>query len=163
MIIYCDLDGVLADFDRYIKENLSVKAQRDDAQMWAELVLKRKPYRMLKPTSYAARLWDAIASTNLPAKILTAIPRRTTLPTAEEDKRYWVGTKEANNVFGGQPPEVVIGPFSKDKYKHCQPGDILIDDRMDNCEQWSEAGGIAIFHDGDVNATIKALRKATGT
>lgn len=160
--IYCDLDGVLVDFDRYKKENLSVKAQTDSNQMWAEMALRRKPYRMMKPTPYARQLWDAIVDTNLPACVLTAIPRPDTIPTAEADKTYWVRVKEASTVFGDDPPEVKIGPYSKDKYKHCQPGDVLIDDNLKNCEQWAAAGGTAIHHTGNVNATIRSLRNVVG-
>jgi hypothetical protein len=36
---------------------------------------------------------------------------------------------------------VLFGPYSFDKYKHCTPGDILIDDRTSNCEEWRAAGG----------------------
>ena len=52
-----------------------------------------------------------------------------------------------------------IGPYSHDKQKWCIPGDILIDDRPSNIEQWTAAGGIAVYHTGDVDASIKYLNK----
>jgi uncharacterized protein YfaT (DUF1175 family) len=52
-----------------------------------------------------------------------------------------------------------IGPFSHDKQKWCKPGDILIDDRPSNIEEWTGVSGIAIYHTGDVDKTIKTLNE----
>lgn len=155
--IHCDMDGVLVDFDLFIKENLSDQALRDDDVMWAELHAIPNVYQKMKPTPYAMQLWIAIASTNLPRQILTAIPRKTSMPTAEADKKEWVLNHE-HSVFMGEVPEVFIGPHSKDKWRHCKPGDILIDDREDNCAAWETAGGFAVCHSGDIRATLQRLR-----
>ena len=50
----------------------------------------------------------------------------------------------------------MFGPFSKDKHVHCQAGDILIDDRASNIEEWRAAGGLAILHK-DYNDTMIQL------
>jgi hypothetical protein len=52
----------------------------------------------------------------------------------------------------------MFGPYSKDKHMHCQPGDILIDDRLSNVEEWRTAGGIAIHHD-NIDATLYELSR----
>ena len=52
----------------------------------------------------------------------------------------------------------MFGPFSKDKHVHCQPGDILIDDRASNIEEWSAAGGVAILHT-DYDSTMTQLNQ----
>lgn len=155
--IYCDLDGVLVDFDRFKQEHLSSRAQVDDDAMWAELQAIPNVFRLMKPTSYSNILWTAIVSTGLPRKILTAIPRKSTMPDAENNKRDWV-LDHKDRTFLGQPPEVLIGPHSKDKWRHCKPGDILIDDREDNCAAWETAGGFTVHHTGDIKATIQRLR-----
>lgn len=155
--IYCDLDGVLVDFDRFKRENLSAKAQVDDDTMWAELQAIPNVFRQMKPTPYAFQLWAAIAATQLPRKILTAIPRKTTMPDAEADKREWA-SDHRYSVFIGEAPEVLIGPHSKDKWRHCKPGDILIDDREDNCAAWETAGGFTVYHQGDIHQTFTRLR-----
>jgi hypothetical protein len=154
--IWCDMDGVLVDMDRYIRENLSKAAQGNDAVMWPELQAIPNVYRKMPPTPYAGILWRAILDTKLPNKILTAIPRVTSIPSAEDDKKAWVA-EHADSVFRGQPPQVFIGPHSKDKWRHCKFGDILIDDRADNCNAWHDAGGFAILHKGDINETLKRL------
>ena len=50
------------------------------------------------------------------------------------DKVCW-----AQEHFPGIP--VFLGPYSQDKWQHCRPGDILIDDRTSNCTEWENAGG----------------------
>ena len=155
--IYCDMDGVLVDFDRFKREYLSAKAQVDDDTMWAELQEIPNVFRMMKPTPYAAQLWAAICRHALPSKILTAIPRKTSMPSAEQNKREWV-LDHRKRVFLDSPPEVLIGPHSKDKWRHCKPGDILIDDRADNCAAWETAGGFTVHHLGDIETSLQRLR-----
>lgn len=154
--IYCDMDGVVVDMDRFINEELTSGARKDDAKMWGELQSIPNVYRIMKPTPYAKKLWAAIMTTGLPREMLTAIPRVTSIPSAEEDKGYWVADHR-DDVFGGELPKVNIGPHSRDKWRHCRPGDVLIDDRDDNCAAWETAGGYAILHKGDVDATIRLL------
>jgi len=67
---------------------------------------------------------------------LTAIPHDGSVQYASYDKVLW-----ANERFPGIP--VFFGPYSTDKWKHCKPTDILIDDRFENCDDWRNAGGIA--------------------
>lgn len=154
--IHCDMDGVVVDMDRFIREHLSAAAQGNDAIMWPELQGMPNFYRKMKPTPYAAKLWKAVQATGLPRVMLTAIPRVTTIPEAEVDKNWWVDYYQ-HRVFNGERPAVNIGPYSKDKWRHCKFGDILIDDRADNCAAWKDAGGFPILHTGDVEATITRL------
>jgi hypothetical protein len=160
-VIHCDQDGVLADFDLYKKTHLSSEAQTDDDQMWAEIKQISGFYRKLKATPYARKLWDAIKLCGSDRCILTALPRKSTMPDADTDKRLWVNDNRST-VFGGDKPTVKFGPYSKDKHKHAEPGDILIDDRLDNIEQWIAAGGIGIHHTGNVEQTIRLLHEAAG-
>jgi 5'(3')-deoxyribonucleotidase len=74
------------------------------------------------------------------------------MPSARDDKQAWV-----NKYFPGMKMD--IGPYSHDKQKWCRPGDILVDDRPSNIEQWTAVGGIAIYHTGDVDGTIKELNR----
>ena len=91
-------------------------------------------------------------STRFQIGFLTAVPRRTTMPSARDDKQAWV-----DKYFPGMRMD--IGPYSHDKQKWCNPGDILVDDRPSNIEQWKAAGGFAIYHAGDVDATIKRINE----
>jgi hypothetical protein len=58
------------------------------------------------------------------------------MPFAAWDKVLW-----AIERFERIP--VLFGPFSHDKWRHCTPGDILIDDRTSNCSEWRSAGGLS--------------------
>jgi hypothetical protein len=160
--IYNDMDGVYVDMDLFIRECLSERAQNDDVQMWKELSKIENVYRKMPATPYARKLWAAVKATGLNCEMLTAIPRITSVPTAEADKRWWVQSRK-DIVFDGDSPIVKIGPYSRDKWRHCMLGDVLIDDRADNCEAWKQAGGFAILHVGDADKTIAKLNKYVAT
>ena len=51
----------------------------------------------------------------------------------------------------------VITCMSKDKYKHCTPGAILIDDRDATRDSWEGAGGVFVLHES-VTDTLRQLR-----
>ncbi len=82
---------------------------------------------------------------------MTAVPKGNDIQYAFFDKVEW-----AQKYFPGVP--VFFGPYSKDKYQHCKVGDILIDDRISNIEEWRAAGGLAIHH-VDINSTLIELSK----
>lgn len=142
--IHLDMDGVLADFDRFVEEKMGRTFPHQDGPsdqaMWDFLASVDHLYFQLEPTPYAEELFhycNKIAQ----VKILTAIPRRTTMPHAEQDKRDWIAK------YIGPGVHVAIGPYSRDKWKHARPGDILIDDREDNIQAWGEKGlGHGILH-----------------
>ena len=68
---------------------------------------------------------------------LTAVPHYNDIHWAFYDKVLW-----ALDNYPDIP--VHFGPFAADKQRHCQPGDILVDDRQDNCQHWAAAGGIPV-------------------
>ena len=158
--IYIDMDGVVADFDTFVSNLLGRPIGWNDSKQdltdeeWVKLASVDSLYYQLPMMPDATKLIAYVKSlsTKFHIGFLTAIPRRTTIPSAQADKLAWI-----KKYFPGMRMD--IGPYSHDKQKWCTPGDILIDDRPSNIEQWTAAGGIAIFHTGDVNATIKYLNK----
>lgn len=144
--IYVDLDGVIADFDKFVFDNMGRTfvhevGPKGDKEMWEFLATVSHLYYNLEPTQYAHELWAHIKSFGSNVEILTAIPRRTTIAEAEQDKRDWVAR------YFGSDVKVNIGPYSRDKWKHAKPGDILIDDRSDNITDWITKGfGCGILH-----------------
>ena len=154
MKTFVDLDGVMADYDKGFKRLTGhYPDEITDQEMW-DLLIKNNNgagfYRHLKPMPDAGELWGYLVTHGYEPRILTGIPRRVSIPTAEEDKAEWV---RAN--LGGWV-EFNIGPYAIDKQKHCSPGDILIDDNAKNIAQWKAKGGIGIFHTSAAN-TIKEL------
>jgi hypothetical protein len=68
---------------------------------------------------------------------LTAIPHGNDMPWSFWDKFTW-----AQQHYPDIP--VWFGPYSQDKHLRVRtPGDILVDDRLDNCSAWTGAGGLA--------------------
>ena len=157
--IYVDMDGVVADFDTFAEELLGreigwgTTQDLSDAE-WVKLASVDNLYYQLPLMPDATKLIAYLMSLNsrFHIEFLTAIPRRSTIPTAQADKQAWI-----DKYFPGM--KMNIGPYSHDKQKWCTPGDILIDDRPSNIEQWTAAGGIAVYHTGDVDASIKYLNK----
>jgi len=158
-VIYIDMDGVVADFDTFVGGVLGREIGWGTSQdltddEWVKLASIDRLYYQLPLMPDATKLvaYAKSLSTRFYIGFLTAIPRRTTIPTAQADKQAWI-----TKYFPGMRMD--IGPYSRDKQKWCIPGDILIDDRPSNIKEWEAAGGIAIYHTGDVNATIKHINK----
>jgi 5'(3')-deoxyribonucleotidase len=155
--LYIDMDGVVADFDEYAAQTLGVPPSGgiypDD--IWQQLAVNARLYRDLKKTEYADRLieecFDLALTKDYEILFLTAVPKGNDIKWAFYDKVIW-----AQKYYPNIP--VHFGPYSVDKWHHCQLGDILIDDRASNIEEWRAAGGIAIHH-VDIDATLYELSK----
>ena len=154
--IYLDMDGVVADFNDYAKTVL--KTDRilhtwPDAD-WKKISSNDRLYRDLEKTIEADRLVKfcrlACEEKNWNLMFLTAVPKDDDMPWAYYDKIMWV-----NERYPKIP--VMFGPHSYDKWRHCQQGDILIDDRPSNCKEWKKAGGYSILHKGDLSDTLRQL------
>jgi len=142
MIIYLDMDDVVADWMGYARAIVNRNwnyGERIPDEDWNKVSAKKRMYRDLPIKEGAHDLVnfcrDAVAD-GLADDLcfLTALPQNHGVPYAAWDKVLW-----AMERFERIP--VLFGPYSFDKYKHCTPGDILIDDRTSNCEEWRAAGG----------------------
>lgn len=154
--LYLDMDGVVADFDEYAYRTLGlppsdgVYAQED----WVKLAENPRIYRDLVKTPYADDLVhfckEYCTKHSYDLKFLSAVPKGNDVPWSFYDKVNW-----ARNYYPTIP--VFFGPFSKDKWQRCEPGDILIDDRSSNIVAWIGRGGRGILH-RDYNTTISMLK-----
>lgn len=153
--LYLDMDGVVADFDEYAARTLGVPPSQGiyPNEVWYKLADNARLYRDLKPTPYADALVHCATHVakrlGFDVKFLTAVPKGNDVPWAFYDKVQW-----GELYFPNIP--VFFGPFSKGKHVHCQHGDILVDDRVSNIEEWRAAGGIAIHHT-DILTTTQEL------
>lgn len=146
MIIYLDMDDVVADWISHAQEFLKMrwdhlKGERIPQADWDRLKQDTRFYRSLPLKEGARELVDFCLQAVKDGKadevnFLTALPHDYSTPHAAYDKVHW-----GDEHFPGIP--VFIGPFSYDKWRHCKPGDILIDDRHSNCSEWTSAGGRA--------------------
>lgn len=157
--IYLDMDGVVADWNSGVKEVLGYEkdpnAQYPDED-WEKIKSNERVYRDLpvmanapELVNIARRFRDRLGYRLL---FLTAVPKGNDVPWAFWDKCIW-----AQHYFPDIP--VHFGPFAKDKQTHAEEGNILVDDRKSNIEQWRNKGGIGIeVVNGDLTDAINRLR-----
>ena len=145
MIIHLDMDGVLADFEGYwFKLTGRRCADYDRKEFWEEAVQYPNIYWELSPMKDSRflvdNIKDMIKGKDIQIEILTALPSMAEFPLAAKHKEAWV-----KKHFSGKW-KFKTGPFAVDKQKHAKPGDILIDDKSRNIDQWIAAGGTGIIH-----------------
>lgn len=157
--LFLDMDGVVADFDTAVKIILGYSQEpftRYPDEDWRKILDYPRFYRDLPLCANALDLVTHslhIAHHNqMEVKFLTAIPKDNDFPWAFTDKVEW-----ARKYFPNIP--VWFGPYSQDKQHHAKTGDVLIDDRISNIQEWNNAGGIGILHRGDVYATLQKLKE----
>ena len=147
MIIYLDMDDVVADWRTAAEDFLKLKFPNGDQwaripdEKWQELKQNSRFYRNLPLKEHAGHLVNYCLQAKErgiaeDVRFLSAIPHNNDMPWSVQDKVWW-----AHEHFEGIP--VFLGPYSHDKHVHCQPGDILIDDRTSNCSQWASVGGLS--------------------
>jgi hypothetical protein len=148
--IYCDLDGVLVDFDRGYEELTGITTQQADTKgveaFWAPLTSAgAKFWITLKWMPDGKQLWNYIEKYK---------PTLLSAPSREESsklgKRVWVKRE--------LPNATLVLRSAERKKEFANPNSILIDDREKNIKQWEDAGGIGIFHTNTAN-TIKQLKE----
>lgn len=158
--LYLDMDGVVADFNAHAQTLLAPHAAPDENARWPDelwIKLKNDPrmYASLAKTPYADQLVDYCTGEchrrGWRLLFLSAVPKNNDVPWAFCDKVAWARIR-----YPWIP--VHFGPYSVDKHKHAKPGDILIDDRRSNIEQWRAADGIAIHHT-DFDQTMVELKE----
>jgi hypothetical protein len=155
--IYCDVDGVLADFHQRATQltGMNVLPDNNDREetklFWAKLKQHHpQVFRDLPLMSDGKKLWQYIRGYN--PTMLTAVPRVENFPTAPDDKKHWI-----QQHFGPTIPVIVV-PSAKVKQQYAEPNAVLIDDRADTIEQWNAKGGIGIVHK-NAKTTIQQLQR----
>jgi len=145
--IYCDMDGVLVDFDRAYFELTGEKASfgTDPVKFWEPINKAGAAFWIkMRWMPDGKQLWDYIKPYN--PKLLSA-------PSYQESskigKRVWVKREI--------PGTKLILRSADRKQEFATPNTILIDDRADNIQRWKNAGGVGIHHTSAEN-TIQQLK-----
>lgn len=143
MNIFLDMDDVVADFMGYARSYLKLHWNQGEMvpeKEWRRLTENQRLYQDLPIKEGAHELvnWckTYAEKNNCGLYFLTAVPHNNDVPWAFYDKVVW-----AQLHFPSIP--VFFGPYSHDKWHRCNIGDILIDDRRSNNEEWIAAGGLA--------------------
>ena len=147
--IYCDMDGVLADFERGYEEltGIDLRGEFQKGEDFWDPISKAGVgfWAGLKWMPDGQKLWNYLK----PYK-----PDLLSAPSREDSSRIgkhvWVKHKI--------PGTKLILRYAKQKQELATPESILIDDRQVNIDQWEAAGGIGILHTSAAN-TISQLKK----
>jgi len=150
MNLFLDVDGVMANYHQHYNQVTGGNNNSDKGKTRMER-LKPFPHFFLDmPLCHdALELWAYVKQFN--PTFLTA--QSNFVEHAREDKLEWL-----QRHFGVHKDHVIICDYPKDKEQYARHGDILVDDRPDNCDQWRHAGGIAVHHTSAAN-TIAQLKK----
>ncbi len=148
MTLFCDLDGVLADFNRGVKDVTGQYPNRfrQIGDMWRQLARANDFYYKLEFMPDGPELWNAIKHLN--PTILTGLPYGN---WAAGQKVRWVGER-----LGWDVP--IITGMTSDKPLHAKPGDFLIDDRPKIKSAWEQKGATFITHT-DTASTLAELKR----
>lgn len=152
--IYCDMDGVLANFKSAAEDFFDIDIDRDSAafdRIWSgaqgsERLKKEWPtfWMDLDPMPHAAALWKVISPYH--PSILTAIPQN--WPSSATGKLVWC--KRHLPKFGYHPQQTFHAVSRSQKQHYARQADgtpnILIDDFTKNIHEWERAGGIGILY-----------------
>lgn len=155
--IYCDMDGVLCNFEKKFRE-----LYNDDFKSYSEKNSKREGWSLVQKhgvkfwsdlewTKDGKDLWNFLKKIKN-VEILTGSPKKLVGIYAKVGKEMWVEREickdiKVNHIEG------------KSKYKFISTkNDILIDDSLRNCKLWRENGGISILHK-NTKTTISELEK----
>jgi FMN phosphatase YigB (HAD superfamily) len=143
--IYCDMDGVLVDFDKGYQVLTGKETHHVDVQgkneFWDAFRSGLENKKMQEKDYWAnlqwmpdgKELWDHIKQYK---PTLLSAPSRD--PQSRWGKRIWV----KKNI----PGTPLILAYAESKKNYANKDSILIDDRISNISDWNAAGGIGILH-----------------
>ena len=160
--IYFDMDGVLADFERGVRELCGMEPAPQgpawkpgcDDEMWIGIQKVEHFYGRLEMIPGSKELFDRLYEKyGDRVEILTGVPKpKRNIPEAGADKTDWIHRLlgediRVNIVLREQKPEYC-------RNKNC----ILIDDFDENINSWTDCGGTGIqFFSAE--ETVKVLEK----
>jgi len=147
--IYCDMDGVLTDFELGYEKltGIDLKGEFQKGEDFWDPISKAGVgfWAGLQWMPGGQKLWDYLKPFN---PVLLSAPSRE--QSSRIGKHVWVKHKI--------PGTKLILRYAKQKQELATPESILIDDRQVNIDQWEAAGGIGILHTSTAN-TIQQLQK----
>jgi len=137
--IYCDMDGVVADFEGQVK-----KIYGPDKKVEDVLPFRNLPgdwFLNLPKVKDADLLMRELKKYDV--QMLTGMPGKKAMPYASDHKKQWMKKNY------GLPVDKVITVFTSDKPKYAVLNgisNVLIDDTLENIQKWESKGGIGILH-----------------
>ena len=168
--IYCDMDGVLTDFEKRFIQKLN--------EVGPDYYPLKDIQKVVKPKDFEAifgieEFWNFIdrivgigfwvgmdwmpQGRELWNFISPYKPDLLTSPSRDNGSRLGKQLWAKNNL---NPKPKVIMAYSKDKQRYANANSILIDDKKSNIKEWIAKGGIAFrVKDGDIGPAIQGLKE----
>ncbi len=148
--IYCDMDGVLVDFEKGYKELTGIysKDHPDSKSFW-------KPVDTEGPSFWANLPWMSDGRT-LWSFIKRYKPNILSSPSQSLSSRVGKAAWCKINI-NNQYKDLLLYPRAE-KQLFSGENHILIDDLANTIQEWNDKGGIGILHTSAAN-TIKELKK----
>ena len=168
--IYCDMDGVLTDFEKRFHQKLNEVGPNYYPIRDIKKVVKPKDFEAIFGIEefwnfidkivgigfwvgmdwmpQGRELWNFISPYN---------PDLLTSPSRDNGSRLGKQLWAKNNL---NPKPKVIMAYSADKQRYANENSILIDDKKSNIKEWIAKGGIAFrVKDGDIGPAIQGLKE----
>ncbi|GFH47468.1 hypothetical protein CTEN210_03943 [Chaetoceros tenuissimus] len=184
--IFCDLDGVLVDFEGGVRRINRGKGPDDlsPGQLWSSVARAHKFFLNLSWTKDGKELWSRIVQEGYVPDILTGLPnskgaaqqkfdwcrKELNFAFAEQGKNKpifnhidYANAKRAHSIKTGarRKGENVVNVLTCwSRNKHCESAEnhVLIDDREDLGEKWRAKGGIFIHHTSTANSIQQMVK-----
>lgn len=160
--IYCDMDGVLCDFEKRFEHytglfpdeyrNIAIKkyGEKKGIEKFWDLIDNQVGIRYWRGMGWmpdAQLFWNFIKKYK--PTILTA-------PSKHENSRIGKNLWVQDNLG---PNYEIIFSNAQDKCRYASPISILIDDSTQNILDWKREGGIGILYKNNPSEVIKELNK----
>jgi len=149
--IYCDMDGVLCDFDRQFEQYGSMGPKAFESKFGTD-----KFWELIDKIGYI--FWSKMPwmsdGKNLWSYISKYKPDLLSAPSKKASSRYGKRLWVSENVPGAK---LILADREK-KQNYSKKNSILIDDRPDTISEWNAKGGIGILHTSATN-TIEKLKE----
>lgn len=152
--IYCDMDGVLTDFESRFEHFTGMSPKDYEAKHG------RSPFWQLIDVTVGIKFWSEMEwmpnGLQLWSFIQSYKPDILTSPSRDNSSRLGKNLWVSKHI---SPNPKVIFSYSADKHRYANENSILIDDKESNIQEWAAKGGIAIrCENGNVNHVIEKLK-----
>tara|TARA_B100000287_G_scaffold256672_1_gene241281 strand:- start:280 stop:921 length:642 start_codon:yes stop_codon:yes gene_type:complete len=181
--IYCDMDGVLVDFEQGVVDQIN-----DDLSMLEARGDSKKLKALRAALESAGREYVTLDDLRGKSTAVEAV-RKYMYARVGDDENFWANLpwmpngKRLWDAIASHNPQILTSPMqegsergkqiwiennlkplpkqihmSHEKYKWANESSVLIDDWDKNIIPWDQSGGIAIKHsDADIDKTLKKL------
>ena len=153
-MIYLDLDGVIADFERGYTEkfNLNLAQVRSDKQFYKyfDTFINEGGFADLHLMPDAMDLLDHLKTLDVRIEILSSTARPENHVRIAPQKDLWL------NKHGITYKRTFV-PGKRHKCIYATPKSLIIDDTASVIQDWNDSGGIGILHT-DADSTIEKLK-----